>query len=202
MSTTTKPIVYAPGVGPDRAALLSQELGIRTTLDLVEHYPFRYVDKTQFHKISEATSSPIEVQIQGKITRIEEVGQPRQRRLVAHFTDGTGFLELVWFKGAKWIRKSLKIDTPLVVFGKVNVFNGKKSIPHPEISAIEQGVRAQALEPVYSSTEKLTKKGLGSKGLAKITQAILLEEIRQISDPFTPEFCKEHQLPSKGQALE
>ena len=168
MSTTQTPIVYADGIGPDRAALLAEEFGIRTTAQFLEHYPFRYVDKTQFYSVAQLTAAPVEVQVKGQITKIEEVGPPRQKRLVATFTDGTGFIELVWFKGAKWIRRSLKLNTPLVVFGKVNAFNGKKSIPHPEISAPALSSETQsALEPVYSTTDKLTKKGLNSKGTSQ-----------------------------------
>ena len=106
MSTTQTPIVYADGIGPDRAALLAEEFGIRTTAQFLEHYPFRYVDKTQFYSVAQLTAAPVEVQVKGQITKIEEVGPPRQKRLVATFTDGTGFIELVWFKGAKWIRRS------------------------------------------------------------------------------------------------
>src|SRR6056300_2009574 len=106
MSTTQTPIVYADGIGPDRAALLAEEFVIRTTAQFLEHYPFRYVDKTQFYSVAQLTAAPVEVQVKCQITKIEEVGPPRQKRLVATFTDGTGFIELVWFKGAKWIRRS------------------------------------------------------------------------------------------------
>ena len=202
MSTTQTPIVYADGIGPDRAALLAEEFGIRTTAQFLEHYPFRYVDKTQFYSVAQLTAAPVEVQVKGQITKIEEVGPPRQKRLVATFTDGTGFIELVWFKGAKWIRRSLKLNTPLVVFGKVNAFNGKKSIPHPEISAPALSSETQsALEPVYSTTDKLAKKGLNSKGIAKVMKALLRKELEQIQDPFTAEFAKEHGVVSKKQAL-
>ena len=202
MSTTQTPIVYADGIGPDRAALLAEEFGIRTTAQFLEHYPFRYVDKTQFYSVAQLTAAPVEVQVKGQITKIEEIGPPRQKRLVATFTDGTGFIELVWFKGAKWIRRSLKLNTPLVVFGKVNAFNGKKSIPHPEISAPALSSETQsALEPVYSTTDKLTKKGLNSKGIAKVMKALLRKELEHIKDPFTTEFAKEHGVVSKKQAL-
>ena len=127
MSTTQSPIVYAPGIGPDRAALLTEEFGIRTIAQFMEHYPFRYVDKSQFHTISSLNVHSGEVQIKGQIVKIDELGPPRQRRLVARFTDGEGFIELVWFKGAKWVKKSLKLNTPLVVYGKINDFNGKKA---------------------------------------------------------------------------
>ena len=200
MSTTQSPIVYAPGIGPDRAALLAEELGIRTMAQFMEHYPFRYVDKSQFHTIRTLNAHSGDVQIKGQITKIEELGAPRQRRLVATFTDGEGFIELVWFKGAKWVRKSLKLNTPMVVYGKVNDFNGKKSLPHPELYA-PTDAEESAVEPVYSTTEKLTKRGLNSKGIAKVMKAVLKAELAQVEEPFSEAFRTKNQLVSKVQAL-
>ena len=181
MSTTQSPIVYAPGIGPDRAALLAEEFGIRTIAQFIEHYPFRYVDKSQFHTIGSLHAHSGDVQIKGQIVKIDELGAPRQRRLVATFTDGEGFIELVWFKGAKWVKKSLKPNTPMVVYGKMNDFNGKKSLPHPEIYAPSQ-VEDSAVEPVYSTTEKLTKRGLNSKGIARVMKEVLKKELGQFED--------------------
>ena len=200
MSTTQSPIVYAPGIGPDRAALLAEEFGIRTMAQFMEHYPFRYVDKSQFHTIRTLNAHSGDVQIKGQITKIEELGAPRQRRLVATFTDGEGFIELVWFKGAKWVRKSLKLNTPMVVYGKVNDFNGKKSLPHPELYA-PTDAEESAVEPVYSTTEKLTKRGLNSKGIAKVMKAVLKGELAQVEEPFSEAFRTKNQLVSKVQAL-
>ena len=200
MSTTQSPIVYAPGIGPDRAALLAEEFGIRTMAQFMEHYPFRYVDKSQFHTIRTLNAHSGDVQIKGQITKIEELGAPRQRRLVATFTDGEGFIELVWFKGAKWVRKSLKLNTPMVVYGKVNAFNGKKSLPHPELYA-PTDAEESAVEPVYSTTEKLTKRGLNSKGIAKVMKAVLKAELAQVEEPFSEAFRTKNQLVSKVQAL-
>jgi len=200
MSTTQSPIVYAPGIGPDRAALLAEEFGIRTMAQFMEHYPFRYVDKSQFHTIRTLNAHSGDVQIKGQITKIEELGAPRQRRLVATFTDGVGFIELVWFKGAKWVRKSLKLNTPMVVYGKVNDFNGKKSLPHPELYA-PTDAEESAVEPVYSTTEKLTKRGLNSKGIAKVMKAVLKAELAQVEEPFSEAFRTKNQLVSKVQAL-
>ena len=200
MSTTQSPIVYAPGIGPDRAALLAEEFGIRTMAQFMEHYPFRYVDKSQFHTIRTLNAHSGDVQIKGQITKIEELGAPRQRRLVATFTDGEGFIELVWFKGAKWVRKSLKLNTPMVVYGKVNDFNGKKSLPHPELYA-PTDAEESAVEPVYSTTEKLTKRGLNSKGIAKVMKAVLKAELAQVEEPFSEAFRAKNQLVSKVQAL-
>ena len=200
MSTTQSPIVYAPGIGPDRAALLAEEFGIRTMAQFMEHYPFRYVDKSQFHTIRALNAHSGDVQIKGQITKIEELGAPRQRRLVATFTDGEGFIELVWFKGAKWVRKSLKLNTPTVVYGKINDFNGKKSLPHPELYA-PTDAEESAVEPVYSTTEKLTKRGLNSKGIAKVMKAVLKAELAQVEEPFSEAFRTKNQLVSKVQAL-
>jgi ATP-dependent DNA helicase RecG len=200
MSTTQSPIVYAPGIGPDRAALLAEEFGIRTMAQFMEHYPFRYVDKSQFHTIRILNAHSGDVQIKGQITKIEELGAPRQRRLVATFTDGEGFIELVWFKGAKWVRKSLKLNTPMVVYGKINDFNGKKSLPHPELYA-PTDAEESAVEPVYSTTEKLTKRGLNSKGIAKVMKAVLKAELAQVEEPFSEAFRTKNQLVSKVQAL-
>jgi ATP-dependent DNA helicase RecG len=202
MSITSNPIVYAPGVGPDRAAVLAEEFGIRTTMALLEHYPFRYVDKTQYHEIGQLAGIQGEVQLKGQITAVEELGAgPRNKRLVATFTDGKGHIELVWFKGAKWVKKSLKIGVPLVVYGKINNFNGKISLPHPEISAPAIDDIASALEPVYSTTDKLTRKGLHSKGLQKVVKGVLQNELAQITDPFSEEFRVQNKLISKAQAL-
>jgi ATP-dependent DNA helicase RecG len=200
MSTTQSPIVYAPGIGPDRAALLKEEFGIRTIAQFMEHYPFRYVDKSQFHTIGALNAHRGEVQIKGQIVKIDELGAPRQRRLVARFTDGDGFIELVWFKGAKWVKKSLKLNTPLVVYGKINDFNGKKSLPHPEIYAPSQ-IEESAVEPVYSTTEKLTKRGLNSKGIARVMKEVLKKELGQFEETFSEAFRTKHQLISKIQAL-
>ena len=202
MSTTKHPIVYASGVGPDRAAALAEEFSIRTTHQFLEHYPFRYVDKTQYLSIAQLTNQSNEVQIKGQITKVEELGSPRQKRLVATFSDGTGFIELVWFKGAKWVKKSLKLQTPIVIYGKLNVFNGKKSIPHPEISAPLSNEVSSALEPVYSTTDKLTRKGLNSKGLTKIMRSVLTAELDTLEEPFSASFREVHKLISKAQALE
>ena len=201
MSTTQSPIVYANGVGPDRAAVLAEELGVRTMRQMLEHYPFRYVDKSKFSTIAQLNAYSGDVQIKGQITGWETVGAGRQTRLVAYFKDNTGTLELVWFKGAKWISRSLKANVPLIVYGKVNDFKGKKSIPHPEIYA-PNTQQSSALEPVYPTTDKLTKKGLHSKGLSKVIQDVLKLELANIKDPLSPEFIQQNGLISLHQALQ
>ena len=125
------PIDYLKGVGPNRADLLRSELGIQTYQDLINLLPNRYIDRTKYYKINELQRNNAEVQIIGVITGFREVAQKRGKRLVADFKDDTGIMELVWFRGQKWIRESLKIGQPYVIFGKTNWFSGKYSMPHP-----------------------------------------------------------------------
>ncbi len=164
------PIEYLKGVGPSRADLLKKELGIFTFFDLVQHYPFRYVDKTKYYTVADVKTDNTEVQIIGKIVRMEERGEKRAKRLIAIFEDETGQLELVWFKGIKWIKPTLKIDAPVVIYGKPSAFANKLNFVHPEMEPLEEHKKSllKGLQPVYSTTEKLSAIGLSSKGISKI----------------------------------
>ncbi len=171
------PIDYLKGVGPNRADLLRSELGIHTYQDLINLFPNRYIDRTKYYKINELQRNNAEVQVIGKITGLREVAQKRGKRLVADFRDDTGMMELVWFRGQKWIRESLKIDQPYVIFGKTNWYNGKFSMPHPEMelqSEHEKNLRS-AMQAIYPSTEKLSNKGITNRVMAKIMQQLFLE---------------------------
>lgn len=158
-------IEYLKGVGPKRAELLKKELGVFTCRDLLFQYPFRYEDRTKFHKIRDLNDQSESVQLRGVIRRLDTVGEGRKRRLVARLRDDTGAIELVWFQGATWMEKKLLIGTEYIAYGKINSFNGKLSIPHPEIEAItEVGVKKESsFAPVYSSTDKLNKRGIDVK---------------------------------------
>ncbi len=129
-------ISYLKGVGPSRADLLKKELGIRTFGDLINFFPHRYIDRTQFFKINQLEQNSAEIQIVGKITSIKTVQQKRGSRLVATFSDATGTIELVWFRGAKWIKDTIKVNVPYVIFGKTNYFNRSFSMPHPEMELV------------------------------------------------------------------
>src|SRR5690625_5278110 len=145
------PIDYIKGVGPNRANLLRKELGIETIQDLLNLFPNRYIDKTHYYKINQLQRNSAEVQIVGKIIHLKTVPQKRGKRLVATFMDNTGKMELVWFRGHKWVKKSLKVNEPYVVFGKVNYFNGMYSMPHPDMELLKEhkaGIR-QAMQPIY-----------------------------------------------------
>lgn len=199
-SFLSTPIEYLKGVGPQRADLLKKELGIHTFSDLLYHYPFRYVDRSMFHTIDQITEQDGFVQIKGRITGILESGVGRNKRLIAKFQDHTGMIDLVWFKGAKWIKNSLKVNEEVQVYGRPKAFKGKWNIPHPEISPVENS--ATGLQPVYSSTEKLTSSGLHSKGLEKL-MGNLLEQLKTqpVNEVYPESFLKEYGLIPKKQAL-
>lgn len=174
-------VMYLAGVGPKRADLLKAELGIHTLGDLLYHFPFRYVDRSKFYKISEITDDLPYIQVVGRITRFQEAGVGGKRRLTAFFSDGTGTMELVWFKGLKWVSKSLKPNVNYVVFGKAALFSGKFSIVHPEVeefnpNAINEYVPLQA---VYNTTEKLKSGYVNAKTILKLQQNLsaLIDDI-------------------------
>jgi ATP-dependent DNA helicase RecG len=169
------PIEYLKGVGPNRAELLKKELGIFTYSDMLQHYPFRYVDRTRFYKISEANPDLPYIQLKGRITNMETIGQKRSQRLVATFQDASGALELVWFQGAKWIAENLKPELTYIVFGKPVFYQGRPSLVHPEIEAEAQQNKSlnTAVQPLYNTTEKMKARGLDSKGILKIQKSLL-----------------------------
>ncbi|MDX1462638.1 MAG: ATP-dependent DNA helicase RecG [Marinirhabdus sp.] len=197
------PIDYLKGVGPNRADLLKKELGIHTYQDLLNLYPNRYLDRTQYYKIGQLQRSNAEVQIIGKITHVKTVEQKRGKRLVAKLVDETGSMELVWFRGHKWIRESLKINTPYVVFGKVNWFNGMFSMPHPEMELLqdhEQSLRS-AMQPVYPSTEKLTNSGITNRVVNGLMQQLFATINGKIRESLAHTLCAELKLIPKNEAL-
>ena len=197
------PIDYLKGVGPNRADLLRSELGIKTYQDLINLFPNRYIDRTKYYKINELLRNNAEVQIIGQITGFREVAQKRGKRLVADFRDETGIMELVWFRGQKWIRESLKIGKTYVIFGKTNWFSGKYNMPHPEIelqSEHENNLRS-AMQAIYPSTEKLSNKGITNKVVTKIMQQLFLETKGRFVETLSDSIREELKLISKSDAL-
>jgi len=167
-------IQYLRGVGPKRAELLRNELKIQTFEDLVTYYPYKYIDRSKFYKISEIHSDLPYIQIKGKITGYQTIGRGSGKRLVADFTDGGGHLELVWFKGTKWIPENYPIDKEIVVFGKPTYFNRRINIIHPEIDdPSKQQILASRLQPAYSTTEKLKDNYLTSKAISKLMSNVI-----------------------------
>ena len=197
------PIAYLKGVGPNRAETLQSELGIHTYQDLINLFPNRYIDKTQYYKINQLQRTSSDVQIIGKIVNIKTVEQKRGKRLVAKFMDDTGEIELVWFRGQKWIRENLKLNTPYVIFGKVNWFNGTYSMPHPEMELLvehEKGLKI-SMQPVYPSTEKLANKGITNRVTNKLVQQLFMETKGRFAETLSPSLISELKLISKSEAL-
>jgi ATP-dependent DNA helicase RecG len=177
-------IEYLKGVGPLRGELLRKELAIATYGDLLHHFPFRYVDRSVFHRVADLQEDMPQAQLRGVLGPLRTMGEKQGRRLTASLTDASGTVELVWFKGIRWLQGSLKPGEEYVVFGKPNLFKGRFSLPHPEMEAVataEQGLDS-ALQPVYHTTEKLTAKGLGSKQLWKLQKALLLQLSGQLPE--------------------
>ena len=197
------PIAYLKGIGPSRAELLASELGIRKIEALFSLFPFRYIDKTRFYKVRELQQNSSEVQLVGKISKIRTVKQKRGSRLTATFADATGEMELVWFRGAKWIKDSLKVDAPYVIFGKANFYNGTYSMPHPEmelLSSYEKSVQT-ALQPVYPSTEKLANKGVSQKVVSNIMRNLFKTYYHAIPETLSSDLMENYNLLPKNEAL-
>ena len=166
-------IDFLKGVGEKRAELLASELGVRSFFDLLNLFPFRYVDRTEFQLIKDINDDEY-VQLKGKIVEKEKIqGRNKRYRLTALFQDSSGFVELIWFQSIKWINEYLREGEEYVVYGKVKVYRGKKSISHPEMELSKTGKSSNTLQPVYHSTEKLNSRSLDNKARRKLIQSIL-----------------------------
>jgi ATP-dependent DNA helicase RecG len=169
------PIEFLKGVGPLRGELLRKELGIDTYGDLLQHFPFRYIDRSVFHRIGAITEEQNQVQLRGVLGPLRTMGEKQGKRLVATLSDSTGRIDLVWFKGIKWLQQALKPGQEYVVFGKPALYKGQFNLPHPELELAatwDSGVEAN-LQPVYSTTEKLNTRGLTSRALWKLQKTLL-----------------------------
>lgn len=199
------PIAFLKGVGPQRGELLGRELNIYTYGDLVNLFPFRYIDRTQYYKVKDLKAThTTEVQVIGKIIHIKTVQQGKNKsRLVATFTDETGEMELIWFQGHKWIRESLKLNVPYVIFGKITIYNGICNMAHPEMELLEEHKSSlrTAMQPVYPSTEKLANKGITNKAISKIIQQLFVETGARYTETLPDYLLQELKLISKNSAL-
>ncbi len=197
------PIDYLKGVGPQRADMLRKELNIFTFQDVLNLFPNRYIDRTKYYKIGDLQQNNAEVQVIGKIKSFKEVAQKRGKRLVAVFQDDTGSMELVWFRGQKWIKDKLELNTPYVIFGKTNWYGNKCNMPHPDIETMDEhktGLSSGIL-PLYPSTEKLTASGISNRVIGKIVQQVFLDAKGKFVETLTAEICSELKLLSKSDAL-
>ncbi len=190
-------IKFLKGVGPQRSELLSKELYIDTFGDLLKYYPFRYVDRSIIHQIKDLTPLAQFIQLKGIITGFHQKGDKKHRRLIATFKDATGEVELIWFQGTDWILKTLKVNTEYLIFGRPVIFNGEYNIAHPEVELYNDEIKTEGkgLQPVYSSTEKAKKKGLDSKGILKLTKALIAQlKPGDIAEFLPPEILSAYKL--------
>ncbi|HLP36456.1 ATP-dependent DNA helicase RecG [Lacibacter sp.] len=199
----SSPIEYLKGVGPLRGDLLKKELNIFTFGDLLEHFPYRHLDKTKITPIAQVNMSMDYVQVAGRLTDFEIIGERKGKRLVAHIRDSSGSMELTWFQGINWVQKMMAIGEEFLVFGKLGFFMGKPQIVHPELEVRTQAnaVGKSLLEPIYPTTEKLKVRGLNGRSIAKLT-AVLLPQIhvKDLPENLPESIIKELKLPSRYEA--
>ena len=202
LDITTRDIKYLPGVGEQRATLLSRELNIRSLYDLLYYFPYKYIDRSRVFKVSELGGQLQHVQLLGEIRSFEEMGEGASRRLVAHFTDGTAFVDLVWFRGIKFIKNRLKLNKQYVVFGKPSMFNGRVNIAHPDVDdASLLKLDTMGLQPYYNTTEKMKRSGLNSNAMLKLVQNLLELLKYPLPETLSPDIVQRNGLMSLDDAL-
>ena len=200
---TTRDIQYLSGVGPQRAALLAKELGVSSMQDLLYNFPYKYVDRSRLYYVHEIDGNMPYIQLKGKILRYETVGTGRKMRLVAHFTDGTGVIDLVWFNGAKFIPKSYPVGVEYIVFGKPTMFGDRINVAHPDMDrATELTLSSMGLQPYYNTTERMKRSGLNSSALQKMVGNLFaLLERMPVGETLPEAFVREHHLMPLSEAL-
>ena len=195
-------IKYLTGVGPMRAETLGKELDIHSLRDLLSYYPYKYVDRSRIYAINELDANMPFIQIKGQILSTETMGEGRGKRLVAHFSDGTGVVDLVWFQGIKFAQKSLKLFKPYIVFGRPTVFNQRIQVAHPEMEAAEEiKLSTIGLRPFYVTTEKMKRMGLQSHAIEKMMHAVMDQITEPLPETLTPDIIEENHLISLTDAL-
>ncbi len=231
MNILSQDIKYLQGVGPNRATLLANELNIKTIGDLLAYYPYKYVDRSRIYKISDISGSMPYVQLCGQIFSFDTVGEGRNKRLIAHFADGTGSIDLVWFQGIKYVAKTYDCRKSYIVFGKPSIFNGHIQIAHPEIEHAPANLKPQArttgnlfeetslnpniqegeldaqptmfkgLCPSYNTSEKMKRSGLTSAGMAKLTANMFKLLKEPLAETLPPYIVQQHRLMSHDDAI-
>ncbi len=196
-------IKFLTGVGPKRADLLNRELNIHTIEDLIYHFPYRYIDRTRFYKITEISSQLPYIQIRGRISSLEVTGPRYKKRLVAEFFDDTGSIELVWFQGVSWIRETLKKDREYVAFGKPNLHGRQLNLVHPELEEAEKYEKqlSSGLQAMYSTTEKLKKNYLTSRAIQKIITTLFQTQKPSVKETLPDYLIEKLNLTSLSKAL-
>ena len=202
LDLTTRDIKFLPGVGEQRATLLARELNIRSLHDLLYYFPYKYIDRSRVFKVSELGGQLQHVQLLGEIRSFEEMGEGASRRLVGHFTDGTAFVDLVWFRGIKFVKNRLKLNTRYVVFGKPSVFNGRVNIAHPDVDdASLLKLDTMGLQPYYNTTEKMKRSGLNSTAMLKLVQNLFGLLTAPLDETLSADIVQKNGLMSIDDAL-
>ena len=195
-------ITYLPGVGPRKADILKKEAEIVSYEDLLYYFPYKYVDRSRFYTVSEVTGSMPYIQLKGKILFFDQVGEGRSKRLIGKFTDGTGTLDLVWFKGLNYVQDKLKVDVEYIVFGKPSEFGHSYNIVHPDVDPVEQANQvANGLTPFYNTTEKMKKSFLNSRAIQNMQYTLLSSLNWQIPEILPQKILEKTQMISLSDAL-
>ncbi|MBQ4055770.1 MAG: ATP-dependent DNA helicase RecG [Bacteroidaceae bacterium] len=198
----TRDIKYLQGVGPQRAALLSKELNIASLHDLLYYFPYKYVDRSRLYYIHEIDGNMPYIQLKGEILSFETIGEGRNRRLVAHFSDGTGVVDLVWFQGIKYLMGRYKVHEEYIVFGKPTVFNGRINVAHPDIEqAKDLTLSSMGLQPYYNTTEKMKRSGLNSHAMEKLVKNAFALLQFPLPETIAPKIIEKHHLMSLDEAI-
>ena len=199
---TSRDIMYLPGVGPQRAAVLNKELSLHSLHDLLYYFPYKYVDRSRLYYIHEIDGSMPYIQLKGEILSFETFGEGRQRRLVAHCSDGTGVVDLVWFQGIKYLLGRYKVHTEYIVFGKPTVFNGRINVAHPDIDPAEGLVLSNmGMQPYYNTTERMKRGGLNSHALEKLTTNLFALLKEPLPETLPAWMVEKHHLMSLDESL-
>ena len=198
----TRDIKYLQGVGPQRAAMLNKELDIFSLHDLLYNFPYKYVDRSRLYSIREINGNMPYIQLKGQILSFETIGEGRQRRLVAHFSDGTGVVDLVWFQGIKYLTGKYKAHEEYIVFGKPTAFNGRINIAHPDIDSSKDLVlSSMGLQPYYGTTEKMKRSSLNSHALEKLMKNAFSLLQDAVPETLPPYIVEKYHLMSLDEAL-
>ena len=204
MSVLDNPIEYLKGVGPMRGELLKKELQVFTQGDLLFLFPYRYVDKTQFHRIADLDENSGYVQLRGVLRSLDTIGEGRKKRMIGRLRDPSGVIELVWFTGIAWLQKHLSVGTEYVVYGRVNFFREQVNLPHPEMEAVsaDQAQPSVSFDPVYASTEKLNNRGIDIKARRRFIKTILEKITEQdLPENLPPDWVQMFRFPTRFEAI-
>lgn len=202
MELSERDITYLPGVGPKKAEVLKKEINIHSAEDLLSYYPFRYIDRSKIYSISEIQASSAYIQLKGKIIHFETIGEGAARRLIAKFKDESGIIDLVWFKGIKFIQNKYKFNTEYIVFGKPTLFGSKYNIAHPDIEEFDPKAEITGgLAGCYNTSEKMKNHFLGTKAIQRIIQSTLTSFANDITETLPPSIMKRANVISRKEAL-